>query len=233
MLYEAMTPFSGRLEEWGQQQFSQFGEDVALWAWIETLGLMSTPGFYVDVGAHHPRRGSNTYLLRKLLGWTGINIEPDPKLFAVFPQECPDCVNLQIAIGASRGTVDLTVYNHPGANTASDTLRARQAGIPHMIVVDTVKVEMHTLNEVLDLHLPDSRDFRFLTVDAEGLDFEIVSSLDVDRHRPNLIMVEDFEFRMENPQHSSLFRFLSGAGYVPVSHCMVTTLYRDAHGKRP
>jgi FkbM family methyltransferase len=226
MLYEFMHPFDGKLDEWGQQQFSQFGEDVCLWAWIETLRMTDARGFYVDVGAHHPRKGNNTYLLRKLLGWTGINIEPDPKLYAAFVEECPNCTNLQFAVGNNAGRANLTVYNHPGANTMSDTLRARQAADPRIVVVDTINVEVHRLNDILEKYLPPDRDFRLLTIDAEGLDFEIISSLDTDRYKPSLILIEDFEFDLATPDASKTFRLLQGVGYRPVSHCMVTTLYR-------
>lgn len=227
MLYEFMTPFDNKLEEWGQEQFSQFGEDTVVWAWLETLGLLNRDGFYVDVGAHHPRRGSNTYLLRKLLGWSGINIEPDPALFAAFPIECPECVNLNVAIGESAGEVELTIYNHPGANTASDALKARQAADPRMVVTNVISVPMLTLNEVLEKYLSRERQFNLLTVDAEGLDYEIVSSLDTVRFRPPLVLVEDFEFDLRDARKSRIFNFLNDVGYFPVSHCMVTTLYRN------
>jgi|GEM_PF-6495962 len=37
--------------------FSQEGEDAILWRIFER----QTIGFYVDIGAHHPQRFSNTY----------------------------------------------------------------------------------------------------------------------------------------------------------------------------
>jgi len=38
-----------------------------------------TNGFYVDVGAQHPIKNNNTYLLHKK-GWEGINIDLDQKI---------------------------------------------------------------------------------------------------------------------------------------------------------
>jgi FkbM family methyltransferase len=226
MLFEHMRSFNGRMDEWGQQQFSQFGEDVCLWAWLETLVLLDNRGFYVDVGAHHPRKGSNTYLLRKVLGWTGINIEPDPKLFSAFLEECPDCINLQLAVGDKPRTDTLTIYNHPAANTVSNVLRARQSQDPRIEVVDEIAVEVRPLNEILKSYLPADRDFRLLTIDAEGSDYEIISSLDTDQYKPNLILIEDFDFNLSSPTDSKIFTFLRAIDYAPVSHCMVTTLYR-------
>lgn len=38
-----------------------------------------TDGFYVDIGASHPFRINNTYLLYKS-GWQGVTVEPIPLL---------------------------------------------------------------------------------------------------------------------------------------------------------
>ena len=58
--------------------YSQEGEDMILRRIFEEKN-----GFYVDVGAHHPRRFSNTYYFYKQ-GWTGISIEPNPQAAKAF-----------------------------------------------------------------------------------------------------------------------------------------------------
>lgn len=59
--------------------YSQEGEDVILARMFEH----QSPGFYVDIGAHHPRRFSNTRLLAEK-GWTGINVDPLPGVMKLF-----------------------------------------------------------------------------------------------------------------------------------------------------
>ena len=51
--------------------YSQEGEDMVLARYLEG----QKNGFYVDVGAHHPFRFSNTYHFY-LKGWHGVNIDP-------------------------------------------------------------------------------------------------------------------------------------------------------------
>jgi hypothetical protein len=53
--------------------YSQEGEDLI----ASRLFPNQSTGFYVDIGAHHPTRFSNTYLLYTK-GWRGINIDPLP-----------------------------------------------------------------------------------------------------------------------------------------------------------
>ena len=56
-----------------QYSFSQEGEDLVLARIFEG----KKNGFYVDIGAHHPTRFSNThYFYRR--GWSGINIDAMP-----------------------------------------------------------------------------------------------------------------------------------------------------------
>jgi hypothetical protein len=129
-------------------------------------------------------------------------------------------------VGDKRRTETLTIYNHPAANTVSDVLRARQMRDHRIEVVDEITVEVRSLNEILKSYLPTDRDFRVLTIDAEGSDYEIISSLDTDQYKPNLILIKDFDFNLSSPGGSKIFTFLQAIGYAPVSHCMVTTLYR-------
>ena len=61
--------------------YSQEGEDMVLRSFFE--GKKNYKGFYIDVGAHHPYRYSNTlYFYKK--GWCGINIEPTPGAIKTF-----------------------------------------------------------------------------------------------------------------------------------------------------
>ena len=62
------------------EAYSQEGEDLILKRYF---GSQKKTGFYVDIGAHHPFRFSNTALLREM-GWTGINVEPSPDLIENF-----------------------------------------------------------------------------------------------------------------------------------------------------
>ena len=62
--------------------YSQEGEDLVLRRYLEGR----TSGFYVDVGAHDPKRFSNTHLFYER-GWRGINIEPSPAAMKNFMRD--------------------------------------------------------------------------------------------------------------------------------------------------
>src|SRR5581483_8094739 len=76
-----------------QLVYSQEGEDLLL----ARLFDGQKKGFYVDVGAHHPFRFSNTYLLY-LNGWRGINIDAMPGSMAAFRKLRPRDINIECMV---------------------------------------------------------------------------------------------------------------------------------------
>ena len=64
---------------YSRRNYSQFGEQF----YLERVFANRNEGFYVDVGAHHPFRFSNTYWAY-LKGWHGINIDPNSEAIELF-----------------------------------------------------------------------------------------------------------------------------------------------------
>ena len=52
---------------------------------------------FIDVGAHHPMRFSNTYLFYKKK-WKGINIDPLPGSMKLFNKLRPRDINLELGV---------------------------------------------------------------------------------------------------------------------------------------
>ena len=73
--------------------FSQNGEDLILNRLLEN----KSNGFFVDVGAHHPVRFSNTYL-SYLNGWNGINIDAMPNSMMIFDKIRPRDINIEVGL---------------------------------------------------------------------------------------------------------------------------------------
>ena len=62
--------------------YSQYAEDIIIYNLLKSLKKTKN-GIFVDVGSHHPKRGSNTYFFYKR-GWRGllIDLEKDKVLAA-------------------------------------------------------------------------------------------------------------------------------------------------------
>jgi len=86
-------------KDYSNKYYSQFGEDAVLRVLVNSG---ERPGFYVDVGAYHPKHLSNTYFFYKK-GWRGINIDPNPRSIKLFNLLRPTDINLNVAIANGEG----------------------------------------------------------------------------------------------------------------------------------
>src|SRR6187431_556967 len=98
------------------KSYSQEGEDLILNRILEK----KTCGFYVDVGAHHPKRFSNTYLFYQK-GWRGINIDAMPGSMAEFRNFRPRDINIEAAVGAAK-EIPFYVFDEKALNTFDSNL---------------------------------------------------------------------------------------------------------------
>ena len=80
---------------------SQNGEDVM----IRGLFAGQRYGFFVDVGAHHPFRFSNTYLLYRA-GWSGLNIDALPGTKRLFDRYRPRDITIEAGVATAEGVLE-------------------------------------------------------------------------------------------------------------------------------
>jgi FkbM family methyltransferase len=229
VLYDFQTPAD--LKEFGQIQYSQFGEDVVIWHCLQRIGALRQGGFYVDVGAHHPRRMSNTMLLHHHLGWRGINIEPSRELWAAFEQERPDDINLNIGCGAQNGTLDLTIFDHQAVNSLDAAFVAKQSAKPAFNIVRTEPVTVRRLSEVLEEHLAPDQAIDLLSIDAEGFDLDILRSADLARWRPKVVCLEDHRFQSARPRASAIYRYMVANDYSLHAALSPSLVFKDVRAK--
>jgi FkbM family methyltransferase len=194
---------------------SQFGEDAILLSyfrarcWRDTgrLELPST-GFYIDVGAHHPSFISNTWSFYNY-GWSGINVEPTPGAIDEFAKLRPRDINLPIAIAATDGTATLYFYGH-GVDVNNTLVRENvdRDKIPKKVTVETMR-----LDSLLNTYLPPQTTIDFMSVDAEGLDLEVLQSNDWTRYRPELVVAEHHGQSIEEQIESDLYKYMISREY--------------------
>lgn len=52
------------------------------------------PGYFLEIGSHHPIRINNTYLLEKQLDWRGIMVEYDPSYLPLYKTHRPNSIHV-------------------------------------------------------------------------------------------------------------------------------------------
>lgn len=205
---------------WRHHFYSHFGED----AFIDAYFRHKKHGFYVDVGAHHPKRYSNTALLYER-GWHGINIEPDGHLISVFRRQRPGDINIHAGVGLYEGVIDFYRFSDPAVNTFSRENAERLKKKKWLKEIAVEKVKVRTLADVLNENLPVEVGIDFLNIDVEDLDLDVLKSNDWDRFRPTLIAVEDRKFNLLNPSASEIFSYLTDREYVFMAQLGLTLIF--------
>jgi FkbM family methyltransferase len=191
------------------KSYSQEGEDMIL----HRIFADKPRGFYVDVGAHHPRRFSNTYFFYKR-GWCGINIEPNPDAFRLFQSDRARDTNLQLGVSNSKGRITYYQFDEPALNTFdSEIVNSRLANTQYKLK-STSEVDVERLDQVLSNYLPAETQIDFLSIDVEGFDFAVLKSNDWERYRPKYVLVEVLDSSLEDVMGGEIFEFMKSQQYV-------------------
>lgn len=202
--------------------YSQEGEDLILNRIFEGKSV----GFYVDVGAHHPCRFSNTYFFYKK-GWSGINIEPNPAVVSVFKSRRSRDINLQVGVAENNGTLKYYYFDEPALNTFDRDIVEERLATTTYKVTKIEDIPVLRLDEILSKHLPYKQVIDFLSIDVEGLDFLVLKSNDWSAYRPTCVLVEVLNTTLEDIVESEIHAFMKNNGYALFSRTYNTLIFRD------
>jgi FkbM family methyltransferase len=225
LLKQTARKIRGRLDRECRHQlsFSQDGEDVVLWSYFGE----KAEGFYVDIGAFHPTKYSNTYLFYKK-GWSGINVDARPDSMNEFRRLRPRDCNIESAVSRAPGALQYFLFNEPALNTCDHALARQRDGLAHYRLVDTKTVQSQTLASILEKNIGDRRDIDFLSIDVEGVDLEVLESNDWTRYRPSMILAEDGDVQsLSEAVKSPITRFLEKLKYTPVAKTYRTLFFKS------
>jgi len=200
--------------------YSQEGEDILL----NRIFGKQRNGFYVDVGAHHPRRFSNTYYFY-MKGWRGINIDAMPGSMKVFQKLRPNDINLEVAVSEKTQMLTYYMFNEPALNSFSKTIMTEHQTEEHRIV-DTIDVSSLPLYQILNEHLPFEQKIDFLSVDVEGFDLQVLESNDWDKYRPRVILVEIMNSSLNSLINETIYQFLVSKGYRLFAKLVHTCIFK-------
>ncbi|WP_298717472.1 FkbM family methyltransferase [Chitinophaga sp.] len=178
----------------------------------------------MDVGALHPKRFSNTYKFYRK-GWRGINIDAMPGSMAEFRNIRPEDINLEIPVSDKAETLDFYIFNEPALNTFSKELAEERSQKAIYHVEKVVKVQTDTLSGILDAHLPAGKAIDFLTIDAEGLDYQVLVSNNWTKYRPKVVLIES-ELDIRGLMGSESDRLLEANGYGLYAKTVKTYFYK-------
>ena len=179
------------------------------------------PTIFVDVGANDGFYGSNSFPF-VARGWRSLLIEPHPVAFEKLRQRHagkPQVTCLNLACAEAPGELPLWFASEdPGGS------RATLCTDPRMVsrrLPDNAHAVVHV--ERLDAVLASQGmpfEFGILSIDAEGMDYEVLLGLDLRLWHPKLIVTEDYA-----PKNGLKSDYLAAAGYQHAAHCVDNALW--------
>ena len=194
-----------------KKNYSLFGEDK----FIERYFRNKPKGFYIDVGCYHPLDGNNTQLLYKK-GWNGINLDINYysiKLFNFLRKR-----DINIHSGISNKKNRLTMYYRKEINMLN-TLDEKIAKMNFRNGYKKKNIQVNTLNYFISKYFKKLDMIDFINIDAEGLEFNVLKSLNFKIYKPKLICVEIhnikkmFDTNYKYLKTNSIYNFLVKKGY--------------------
>jgi FkbM family methyltransferase len=204
------------------KSYSQSGEDAVLSLFLGNI----KNGFYVDIGAHHPKRFSNTFMFYKK-GWSGINIDPMPGIINLFNTQRKRDITLEIGISEKGGSLDYYMFNESALNGFSSNLfNERHNNKDIYKIVGIKKIKTIPLGDVLDQYLPENKNIDFMSIDVEGLDFEVLKSNNWNKYKPKFLLIEFLDKNIEEVIRDDIYKFLINLNYIFIAKTQLTCIFK-------
>ena len=185
---------------------SQIDQDRIL---NETYFKNMKNGVFVDVGAHDGVCFSNTRFYEKELGWTGICIEPIPRVYERLKQN-RDCVCLPYAVCNTDGVrkfADISGYPEMLSGLI-DTYDPRHLNRIQSEIFEqgggfqSIDVTTRRLQTIVDSE--NIKEIHYLSVDTEGSELDVLKSIDFNKTFVHIIEVENNYPDRFGPTHALL-----------------------------
>jgi hypothetical protein len=191
------------------KSYSQEGEDMIL----RRLFEKQKKGFYVDVGAHHPKRFSNT-------------LDAMPNSMCLFNKIRPRDINIEIPISDKKQKLKYYMFNEPALNGFSKELAEKRDGKNGYKIISVKDIDTSTLEEILEKHLPYGQEIDFMSIDVEGLDLQVLKSNNWRQFRPKFVLVEILGSSIKDIANSREYKYLSGFEYEIFAKTVNTVIFR-------
>jgi len=204
--------------------YSQVGEDLIVNYLFNSLNIQKPT--YLEIGTNEPVIGNNTYFFYKK-GCNGVCIEPNIELYKAIKKKRPKDTLLNIGIGLSN--VDsATFYLFPPLLNGWSTFSEQEARIREIESGSKAKevlVALKNINDIIEKYFTPWPNF--ISLDVEGMDLDILQSLDFQRFHPEVICVETISFSITNTEEKlqDIISFMHSKGYFTYADTHINTIF--------
>jgi len=211
--------------------FSQAGEDMIIHFLLHALGIPPEKITYLDLGANRAMQLNNTFHFYKR-GARGVLVEANPALIPELKFFRHGDIVLNLCIAPEKGSaLDFYVLSGDGLSTTSkEDAENIIATNPALTIERIVSVQADTVSHVIDTYL--GKTPTLLNIDIEGSEMEILRSLDFDKYRPLVIILEMVPYTFPYAvaaKNQEMMDFMTSVGYHEYAFSGINAIFVDAH----
>jgi FkbM family methyltransferase len=193
---------------------SQYGQDHYIWEHL--LGARNEGGVFVDIGAYDGVTFSNTAFFERVLGWTGLLIEPNPIAFGELKQQRnADAANCGVA--PEECVLEFLQCNgygsmlscFPDFASPEHLKRVEEAQGEHGFEIERFAIPVKPIAKILEEHEITRADL--LSLDVEGMEISVLESFPFTTVPVRICVVE------ANAPGPALERLMESRGFVLVA----------------
>lgn len=219
MIVKILNYIKYRISKDYKISYSQNGEDILISRIFKNLNIQKV--YYLDIGANHPRRYNNTYLLY-LKGSSGVCIEPNKELSKKIKRIRPMDNVLNVAISDKIETLTYYSFKNDVLNTFSKEESEINIDRGNKLL-RTYPVKTEVLNNIFE-KLPKIPDL--VSLDIEGYDEKVLRTFNFSIYKPAVWCIETIEKNYEKWfKNISLIKFMEENGYVVYADTNINTIF--------
>jgi hypothetical protein len=209
-----------------EKSYSQRGEDILIKKLFEEFGIYRPN--YIDIGASHPTKLSNTYLFYEK-GARGVCVDGDKEnIIKLKKERSRDSIILGVVNNSGKSYEHFYEFSNHTRSTVNKQTLVNLEKIRGGKIIDSYPVTCYAVNELFKIYgVPD-----LLCIDAEGDDEEIIKSIDFNMYRPKVMCIEIVDLELLKKKtidvlDEKLINFLKSKNYYLISLTQCNGIFVD------
>ncbi len=212
------------------KSYAQSGEDAIILYIFSYLQVNLQKAAYLDLGANHAKALSNTYALYEK-GMRGVLLEANPALIPELKLSRSEDIIVHKCLAPQSGQpVTFYVLSGDGLSTADKAAAEKViAENPKIEIVDEIEVETVTIQELFDQYF--SKAPVLMNIDLEGMELEILTSIDFTKIRPLIIIAEMIEYSTTinaGSRNEQILKLMKENHYIEYAFTGINSIFVDA-----
>lgn len=205
--------------------YAQCGEDLIVDFLMRTMRILKPT--YLDIGAHHPSYISNTYLFYNA-GCSGVCVEADPTLSEYIKKirGRDVCLNVGVGVGVEQ-TSRFYLLSSRTLNTFSLEEATRYETYGGQKIEKIIDVQLLPINKIVSEYFTTCPNF--ISLDVEGMDYEIIKSFDFAQYRPEVFCIETLTYTEDRTERKlvEIIEHMKAHDYIPYADTYINTIFVD------